>query len=131
MQKENMPHNNNTLSFVASNVSCSEAMDWEIVRVTFDTVADDFDEDLRRSPFLSLSANFEFSSGVQIEFYDDDYSGGKLTKIDLWRDRVLAYSVAGLMFDISFEISTDGFTELRSYLKVLCRKDCFQGDDTQ
>lgn len=126
-----MPHNNNTLSFVASNVSCSEAMDWEIVRVTFDTVADDFDEDLRNSPFLSLNANFELANDVQIEFYDKDYSGGDLTKIDLWRDRVLAYSEAGLVFDISFEISTDSFTALRSYLKILCRKDCLQGDGTQ
>jgi len=125
-----MPLKNNTLNFRATNVSCSEAIDWEIVRVTFDTVADDFDEDLRCSPFLSLSANFEFSSGIQIEFYDDDYSGGRLTKIDLWRDRVLACSEAGVVFDISFEISIDSFTELRSYLKVLCRKDCFQGDDT-
>ena len=124
-----MSLNNNTLNFTATNVSCSEAIDWEIVRVTFDTVADDFDEDLRITPFLSLNANFEFANDVQIEFFDNDYSGGNLAKIDLWRDGVCAYSEAGLIFNINFEISTDRFTELRSYLKVLCRKDCFQGDD--
>jgi hypothetical protein len=122
-----MSDQGSSLKFIATNVSCSEAIDWEIVRVTFDTVSDDFDENLRCSPYLSLSVNFEFDEDVQIEFYDDDYNGGILNKIDLWRHQVRAYSDSGLMFDICFKLSTDRFTELRSYLKVLCRKDCFRG----
>ena len=74
-----------------------------------------------------ISANFEFSSRVQIEYHDgEDYAGDSLDRIQLWRRRVLAFSDREHEFDIAFELSDDSFLELRQYLKVLLRSDCFQ-----
>ena len=115
------------IQFTAATVECSEAIDWEIVQVNFDTMNSDFDEENRTSPYLMLSANFEFSSRVQLEYHDGEgYAGDGLDRIQLWRSRVLAFSGRGHEFDITFELSDDAFSELRQYLKVLLRSDCFQ-----
>ena len=73
-----------------------------------------------------ISANFEFSNRVQIEYHDGlDYAGDSLDRIDLWRRRMVAFSGRGCEFEIAFELSDDTFTELREYLKVLLRSDRF------
>jgi len=113
--------------FSAVTVECSEAIDWQIVRVTFDTEASDFDEENRASHYLSLSANFEFDEEVQAEFHDgSDYDGDQLRTLDLWRDRVVAITARGYEFAINFDLGNDAFCELRDYLKVLLRSDRFQ-----
>ncbi len=115
------------IEFTAATVECCEAIDWEIVQVNFDTMDSGFDEENRTSPYLMISANFEFNNLVQIEYYDgEDYEGDSLDRIQLWRRRVLAFSGCGHEFDIAFELSDDAFFELRHYLKVLLGSDCFQ-----
>ena len=115
------------IQFTAATVECSEAIDWEIVQVNFDTMDPGFNEENRISPYLMISANFEFSNSIQIEYHDgEDYAGGSLDRIELWRNRVLAYSGCGHEFDIAFELSDGAFNELREYLKVLLRSDCFR-----
>ncbi|MFT5107026.1 MAG: hypothetical protein ACI9UA_002654 [Pseudoalteromonas tetraodonis] len=42
------------IHFNAATVECCEAIDWELVKVTFDTEAADFDEENRSSEFLLL-----------------------------------------------------------------------------
>ena len=63
-----MSDQGSSLKFIATNVSCSEAIVWEIVRVTFDTVSDDFDEAIMRAVHLtchlSCSADFDFGEDV-------------------------------------------------------------------
>ena len=114
--------------FTATTVDCSEAIDWEIVQVCFDTEPSDFDETNRTSPYLMISANFEFSGDVQLEFHDgSEYGGDSLGRIDLWRNRALVRSRRNIEFDIDFELSDDAFAELREYLKILQRSDCFRG----
>lgn len=113
--------------FLAVTVDCSEAIDWELVRVTFDTEASDFEEEDRTSFYLSLSANFEFDHNVQAEFHDGtDYDSDQLRTLDLWRDRVLASTVRGYEFSINFELEDAAFFELRVYLKELLGSDRFQ-----
>ena len=115
------------LQFTATTVESSEAIDWEIVQVNFDTMDPSFDEENRTTPSLLVSANFEFSERVQIEYHDGkDYAGDSLNRIDLWRDRVFAISGRGCEFNIAFELSDEAFAELREYLKVLQRSDCFR-----
>jgi len=115
------------LQFTATRVECSEAIDWEIVQVNFDTMDRSFDEGERTLPCLLISANFEFSNCIQIEYHDgEDYAGGSLDRIDLRRSRVLAISGRGDEFDIAFQLSDDAFIELRQYLKVLLGSDCFR-----
>jgi hypothetical protein len=115
------------IQFTAVTVQCSEAIDWEIVQVNLDTREATFDEENRTTPYLLISANFEFSERVQIEYHDgEDYAGDSLKRIDLWRNRIAAISGRGCEFEIDFEISDDSFAELREYLKVLLRSDCFR-----
>jgi hypothetical protein len=86
-----------------------------------------FDEENRTTPYLLISANFEFSERVQIEYHDGkDYEGDSLNRIDLWRNRIFAISGRGCEFDIAFDLSDEEFAELREYLKVLQRSDCFR-----
>ena len=115
------------IEFTATTVKCNEATDWEIIQVNFDTVDYGFDEVNRTSPYLMASVCFEFSSNVQIEYYDGkDYSGDSLDRIQLWQHRVLAISGRGHEFDIGFDLSVDAFRQLRQHLRVLLRHDCFQ-----
>lgn len=115
------------IQFTAATVQCSEAIDWEIVQVNFDTMGPSFDEENRTTPYLLISANFEFSEHVQIEYHDGkDYAGDSLNRIDLWRDRIFAISGRGCEFDIAFDLSDEEFAEVREYLKVLRRADCFR-----
>lgn len=138
------------IQFQSIDVSCSEAMDYEIVQVTFDSVKDDPDADYREraSPYLLLSVNFEFedddevpedvneaqecANGVQLEFHDGqtDDGGYSVTEIKLWRDRVRVVAEGGPEFDIGFELSKTAFTRLRRFLKILFRSDCFQERET-
>lgn len=115
------------LQFTATTVESSEAIDWEIVQVCFDTEPPSFDETDRTSPYLMIGANFEFGGEIQLEFHDgEDYGGDSLRRIDLWRNRVRVVSGRGFEFDIDFELADDAFAELREYLKVLLRLDCFR-----
>ena len=115
------------IQFTAARVECSEAVGFQFVQVTFDSSDAGFNEDNRISPYLLLSANLEFPAQIQVEFHDgEDYDGDRLSRIDLWRHRVRALSGQGHEFDIAFELSDDAFAELRMYLKVLMRSDCFQ-----
>ena len=112
--------------FTAARVGWSEALDWEILHVHFDTMDADFDEENRKSPCLIISVNFEFGDDVQIEYHDgEDYAGDSLERIQLWRGRVLVFSGGGREFDVAFELNEDEFTELRHYLKVILGSDCF------
>jgi hypothetical protein len=123
------------IQFQAIQVSCGEAMDYEIVQVTFDSVEDDPDADYREraSPYLMLSVNFEFDDAVQLEFHDGqaDDGGYRVTEIKLWRDRVRVVAEGGPEFDIGFQLSKTAFTELRRFLKILFGSDCFQGKETK
>ena len=111
-------------SFTAATVACSEAIDWEIVRVTFDTEPPEFNEENRTTPYISLSANFEFGSDIQVEFHDGiDYSGAMLRQVKLWRDRALISTLCGHEFHVRFDIGNESFRELNEYLKVLLRSD--------
>ena len=115
------------IQFTATTVECSEAIDWEIVQVSFDTMDPDFDEENRTTPCLLLSANFELGRSIQIEYHDgNDYAGDTLKRIDLWRNRIIAISGRGCEFYIDLELSDQAFAELRENLKVLQNSDCFR-----
>ncbi|MGB6221554.1 hypothetical protein [Haloferula sp.] len=115
------------IQFTAASVECSEAVDWQYVQVTFDSMDAGFDEDNRVSPYLMISVDLDFEDQITVEFHDgEDYDGDSLSRIDLWRHRVHALSGDGYEFDIAFELSDDAFAELRKYLRVIMRSDCFR-----
>lgn len=115
------------IQFYAASVECSQANDWEIVQVVFDAIGPTHDDEGRKTPCLLLSANFEFSNRIQVEFHDgSDFVGDSLGKVELWRDRVLAILKGGKEFHITFALPDAAFAELREYLRVLLRTDCFR-----
>lgn len=121
------------IQFIATTVDCSEAGDFEIVQVTFDTEEDGPEahgSQERTSPYLLLSVNFEFEDDddVRLEFHDgNDYDGGYgVTRAELWRDRVRVVAQGGPTFEIGFELSEKAFKELRKFLKMVFRTDCFR-----
>ena len=115
------------IQFTATTIECSEAIDWEIVQVCFDTRPSNADEEDRTTPYVLISVNFEFDGQVQLEFHDgSDYDGDILSRIVLWRDRAHVISRSQIEFDICFDLPDDTFAELREYLKVLLQSDCFR-----
>ncbi len=113
--------------FSAINVECSEAIDWEIMRVHFDSMEECLDEGGRTGPYLSASVNFEFGRRVSIEWHDGtDYGGGGIAGMDLWRFRVVAVIKGGPAFDIGLELTEQAFAELRYYLTVMCPRRTFR-----
>lgn len=115
------------IQFTATTVECSEAIDWEIVQITFSTEGTGLGEADLAALYLVISANFEVCDEVQVEFHDEVGGGGdSLEKIDLWRNRVRVISGSGYEFEIDFALSDDAFAKLREYLRVLLRSDCFR-----
>jgi hypothetical protein len=108
-----------TLAFKARSVSCADAIDGEILQVTFDTKPGSEDEDERSTPYVLISCNFEFPDPATIEWHDGgDYAGGaEIVSMVLTRDRVLIKLDRDLVIDVSFSISDRRFAKLRSHLR--------------
>jgi hypothetical protein len=49
-----------TLTFEATDVSCDDAIDGEILRASFDTLPASHDEEERRTPYVEIMRNLEF-----------------------------------------------------------------------
>jgi hypothetical protein len=117
------------VQFEAHCVECSEVLDWEILQVSLDSIADpehDEFESGRTTPCFGLSVNYEFDDRVQVEFHDGaDYGGGSLRSLELWRTRLVAELTQGFAFDISFSVADDIFGDLCLYLGIMLRKTKF------
>jgi hypothetical protein len=108
-----------TLSFNARFVDCSDAIDGEILQVSFDTLPTNTDEEDRRSPYLLIGQNFEFPGPATVEWHDGtDYDGGgKITSIRLERDRLLMKHGKTMLFDVTFQLSDAAFGQLHNFLR--------------
>jgi hypothetical protein len=112
------------LCFEAEQVGCVEMLDGDILQVTFDTLPPSPDEVERRSPCVMISRNFEFPGAATVEWHDGvEYDGGaEITAIVLKRERVSATLNRDLVFDVTFRISDETFTTLKSYLESMLEK---------
>ncbi|MFZ4779191.1 MAG: hypothetical protein ACOYM3_27835 [Terrimicrobiaceae bacterium] len=109
------------LSFDAPHVDCSNAIDWEIQQVTFDTVSDD-DQDSetdRRTPYVLISSAFEVSRDPTIEWHDgNDYDGGASIRVALLeRNKILITLDKSREIGITFNLTEKKLTELSKYLR--------------
>jgi hypothetical protein len=115
------------IQFTAVKVECSEAIDWEIMWVQFDSMEQCRDDGDRTGPYLSFSVNFEFGREVSIEFHDGtDYDGARAVDVDLWRTRIVTVIKGGPTFEIGFDLTEQAFGELRYYLSVMLPKRAFR-----
>jgi len=110
-----------TLAFKATAVRCANALDGEILRVTFDTAADGHDEENRRTPCLLIGHNIEFPGPPSIEWHDGkDYGGGKILSVILRRHDVSIRLDRKRNFEVTFNLSEGEYAELQSFLKRIC-----------
>ena len=114
------------LVFDAAKVECSDAMDGELRRVTFDASVHD-DETNRKDPYFSIGRNFEFPGGPSIEWHDGkNYAGGSvITSMDLDRQKIDFRTNRSDSFLIKFTLSDSEFNELKRNLEIIMRKDTF------
>ncbi len=114
------------LNFDAKFVHCSDAMDGEILQVSFDTIPESQHEDERTAPYVLISCNFEFSDSATIEWNDGrDYNGGaKIIAVTLSRTRISIKLDRELDIDIAFRLPDKEFAQLTSFLKRMIDVDC-------
>lgn len=115
------------IDFHAKEVSCSEAIDWEIVQVAFDSVLDgelNETQSDRVSPYLMVGENFEFPGSPHAEWHDgDDWSCGVgVRKIKIGRNNAFVDLMADRSFSISFDLSDERYEELKKYLRILFQR---------
>lgn len=109
------------LSFHATHVDCSSAIDLEIQQVLFDTVSDDGrDSDAdRRSPYVLIACAFEVSQDPEIEWHDgSDYDGGAaIISAVLQRQRLSITLEKSERIDITFGLADVKFEALHKFLR--------------
>ena len=106
------------LSFTAKDVSCTEAIDYQIMQVMFDTVCEGGDEDTRDTPYVLIGQDFDFPGPATIEWHDGrEYDGGaRIRSVTLARDRVVIKLDRGLEMDVGFSVGKRKYAQLRDYL---------------
>ncbi|MCH6259489.1 hypothetical protein MLD52_23235, partial [Puniceicoccaceae bacterium K14] len=113
--------------FRAVEVRCSEAGDFEITQVDFDSKHDcrergdlDFDWDFDQ---VTLSVNFEFGRSPKGEWYDGErHNGGRIVKLKLTRNSVTIITAEDIDFYIGFELNKEQYAELVEYLNIVFSK---------
>ena len=115
------------LSFEAQYVTCSNAMDWEIQQVVFDTVCDNEDgaEDRRNSPYVLISRNFEFPGAARVEWHDgnDGEGGASIISAHLESTRILIDIGKARTIAITFSLNERRFRELKKYVRNILSDD--------
>ena len=108
-----------TLAFESRFVSCNDAIDGEILQVTFDTRPSSSREDERRTPYLLISRNFDFPDSATVEWHDGrDYDGGaEIVTMTLRRDRMSMKLDLDLEIEVRFRVSAAKFATLTSFLR--------------
>jgi hypothetical protein len=116
-----------TLSFKANFINCSDALDGEILQVSFDTLSANLDQHDRCSPYLIVSCNFEFDDTATIQWYDGtDCGGGQIVSMRLERDRVLLKLDDGDAFCVTFDVSEEAFAELKVFFRKMIADHVWQ-----
>jgi hypothetical protein len=107
-----------TLAFDAKFVSCADAIDGQILQVTFDTVLESYDGDARSTPYVLISRNFELPHSATIEWHDGrDYDGGaEIVSLTLSRARVSIKLDRELDLDVAFRLPDKRFAKVMSFL---------------
>ena len=114
-----------TLRFEAKFVSCLTAIGGDILQVNFDTRSESGDEDHRRTPYVSISQNFEFTDSAAIEWHDGhDYDGGaEIIAMALSREYISITVDQGLDFDVTCHLTERKFNQLKSFLRRMIDED--------
>ena len=107
------------LAFESAFVSCTDAIEGQIVQVSFDTVPSDFAEEERNTPYVLISRNFEFPDSATVEWHDGrGYDGGaEVTAMTLRRDLMVLKLDRNMEIKVNFHLSQPAFARLTSFLQ--------------
>jgi len=113
------------LAFNSLEVEYSEALDGDIVQVTFqENPEPDIDYSKKDSPlpspmkYISISANYEFSPNKAVEWCDGEEfdGGGDIRELTLTKSLLELVLVNGVSFAVSFNINETTFQNIKSFL---------------
>ena len=107
-----------TIAFKVKYIDCTEAIDGEILQVTFDSAADSQDWKHRRDPYVFIGQNFEFPGAPTIEWHDgNDYDGGaEVLKVSLTHTNLVIDTDKEIDFSLTLFISGREFSRLLNFL---------------
>ena len=107
------------INFEAKYVECTEAMDGELLQVTFDTVELE-NEDDRKTPYVLIGQCFEIPGPPSIEWHDGaDFAGGVLQAITIGQNSVNILAKPDVQFEITYSISDKLYTQLAENLRAI------------
>lgn len=109
------------INFVASGVEYTEAIDGEIVQVSFDEV---LDEDLDQDPFsqttcyLLISQNYEFPGKPTVEWHDGktDDGGAEVANYKFTKDSFELTTTNSTKFEIQHNCNEKTFLQIQRFL---------------
>ena len=106
------------LAFLAKFVECSDALGGDLLRVDFDTLQPDADEDMRQSPWVSIGRLFEFPGDATVDWHDgsDSDGGAKIVSGALSPNHITIRLNQGRTIEIGFSLSEKQFANLKSSL---------------
>ena len=108
----------NSIAFIASEVVYNEAIDGEIVQVSFD---EDPDQDPfnRTKCYLMISQNYEFPGSPTVEWHDGKEYGGGLEVLDykLTNEVFELTTNDGLKFSIQHDCQEDIYIQIKKFLQ--------------
>jgi len=105
-----------TIAFKTKYNDCADAIDGEILQITFDSVTESQDWKHRKDPFLLIGQNFKIPGLPAIEWHDgNDYDGKaevqKLslsqTNLNIDTDRDIDFSLTLFVLDKEFPLLSD------------------------
>ena len=106
----------NNINFKASEVEYSEAIDGEIVQVSFDEdpEQDPFD---RTKCYVMISHNYEFPGKPTVEWHDgeNDDGGAEIQSYILTNNKFELKTNIGVMFKVEHECNKDVLTEIEAF----------------
>lgn len=110
----------NSIAFIASEVVYNEAIDGEIVQVSFDEDPDpDQDPFNRTKCYLMISQNYEFPDSLTVEWHDGkEYDGGSKVLDCKFTNEVLELTTKdGLTFSIRHDCQEEVYVQIKKFLR--------------
>ena len=106
------------ISFLATEVEYNEAIDGEIVQVSFDEDPDQEPFD-RTKCYVMISQNYEFTGAPTLEWHDgiEDDGGSEVLSYKLTNDLFELITTDGVKFKVQLDCKGETFTKIQRFLQ--------------
>ena len=106
------------IQFKATDVEYNEAIDGEIVQISFDEDPDQGPFD-RNKCYVMISQNYEFPAKPTVEWHDgeNDDGGAEIQSYILTKNKFELKTNIGVMFKVEHECNKDVLTEIEAFFK--------------